>query len=325
MGASFTCEVVDARGRRARRVEQAATAEAARQSLEAEHLVVLEVTPASGGAARTPGSGRAVGRDVLELTRATAGLLGAGLPLARALGAATTLLSPAGAALADELRYRVERGTPLSPDTVFDVASMTKQFTGATAGLLSLEHKVALTDDVRARFPELPIDVPVTIDDLLHHTSGLRDYAELNQLRGREATDNEAVLTLLARQKSLNFAPGSESAYSNSNYVVLAELVQRASGKSLAALAQERIFAPLKMGSTRYGGRVQDDPANLANSYAPSAPGQFVPITRASQSVGDGNLLTAHQGDADDREKDRDPQDQHAIHSRNPPQTGTGT
>jgi CubicO group peptidase (beta-lactamase class C family) len=186
----------------------------------------------------------------------------------------------------------VERGTPLSPDTVFDVASMTKQFTGATVGLLTLEHKVALTDDVRARFPELPIDVPVTIDDLLHHTSGLRDYAELNQLRGMEATDNEAVLTLLARQKSLNFAPGSDSAYSNSNYVVLAELVQRATGKSLAALAQERIFAPLKMGSTRYGGRVQDDPANLANSYAPSAPGQFVPITRASQSVGDGNLLT---------------------------------
>jgi CubicO group peptidase (beta-lactamase class C family) len=78
----------------------------------------------------------------------------------------------------------VEHGTPLSPDTVFDIASMTKQFTGATIGLLALEHKVALTDDVRARFPELQIDVPVTIDNLLHHTSGLRDYAELNQLRG---------------------------------------------------------------------------------------------------------------------------------------------
>jgi CubicO group peptidase (beta-lactamase class C family) len=186
----------------------------------------------------------------------------------------------------------VERGVPLSADTVFDIASMTKQFTGATVGLLTLEQKVALTDDVRARFPELQIDVPVTIDNLLHHTSGLRDYAELNQLRGMEATDNDRVLTLLARQKSLNFAPGSESAYSNSNYVVLAELVQRAAGKSLAALAQERIFSPLKMGSTRYAGRVQDDPTTLANSYVPSAPGTFVPITRASQSVGDGNLLT---------------------------------
>jgi len=186
----------------------------------------------------------------------------------------------------------VEHGTPLSPDTVFDIASMTKQFTGATIGLLTLDHKVALTDDIRARFPELQIAAPLTIDNLLHHTSGLRDYAELNQLRGMEPTDNEAVLTLLARQKSLNFAPGSESAYSNSNYVALAELVQLTTGKSLAALAQERIFSPLKMGSTRYGGRVQDDPANLANSYVPSAPEAFVPITRASQSVGDGNLLT---------------------------------
>ena len=186
----------------------------------------------------------------------------------------------------------VEHGTPLSPDTVFDIASMTKQFTGAAIGLLTLEERVALTDDVRARFPELPIDLPVTIDDLLHHTSGLRDYAELNQLRGMEATDNDRVLTLLARQKSLNFTPGSESAYSNSNYVVLAELVQRTTGKSLAALAQERIFSPLKMASTRYAGRVQDDPTNLANSYVPVAPGQFAPMTRASQSVGDGNLLT---------------------------------
>lgn len=186
----------------------------------------------------------------------------------------------------------VEHGTPLSPDTVFDVASMTKQFTAAAIGLLILDRKVALTDDVRARFPELQIDVPVTIDSLVHHTSGLRDYAELNQLRGREPTDNGAVLALLGRQKSLNFAPGSESAYSNSNYVVLAELIQRVTGKSLVALAQERIFSPLKMRSTRYGGRVEDDPANLANSYVPSAPGEFVAITRASQSVGDGNLLT---------------------------------
>jgi Beta-lactamase len=97
---------------------------------------------------------------------------------------------------------------------------------------------------------------------------------------------------VLARQKSLNFAPGSESAYSNSNYVVLAELIQRTTGKSLAALAQERIFSPLKMRSTRFGGNLQDDPASLANSYAPAAPGKFAAITRASQSVGDGNLLT---------------------------------
>jgi CubicO group peptidase (beta-lactamase class C family) len=186
----------------------------------------------------------------------------------------------------------VARGIALSPDTVFDIASMTKQFTAANIGLLILDRKLALTDDVRTRFPELHIDVPVIIDNLIHHTSGLRDYAELNQLRGTEATDNHRVMTLLARQKSLNFAPGSESAYSNSNYVVLAELVQRVSGKPLAQLSHERLFAPLHMPSTRYAGSLSEDPPTLANSYYPSASGQFMPVTRAAQSVGDGNLLT---------------------------------
>ena len=186
----------------------------------------------------------------------------------------------------------VARGIPLSPDTVFDIASMAKQFTAANVALLALDHKLALTDDVRARLPELHVDAPLTVDNLLHHTSGLRDYAELNQLRGIEPTDNKGVLALLARQRALNFAPGSQFAYSNSNYVVLAELVQRASGRPLAALARQRIFAPLKMQSTRYAGALKDDPPNLANSYAPSGPGQFMPVPRNIQSVGDGNLLT---------------------------------
>lgn len=186
----------------------------------------------------------------------------------------------------------VARGIPLSADTVFDVASMTKQFTAASIALLSMERKLALADDVRTRFPEIRIDAPVTIEDLLHHSSGLRDYAELNQLRGTEAIDNKGVLALLARQNALNFPPGQESSYSNSNYVLLAELVPQASGLSLARFANERIFGPLQMTSTRYASGVDEDPPNLANSYFPTAPGQFSPVPRSTQTVGDGNLLT---------------------------------
>lgn len=186
----------------------------------------------------------------------------------------------------------LDSGTPLSPDTVFDVASMAKQFTAANVALLTLDHRLALKDDVRARFPEVHVNVPVTIENLLHHTSGLRDYAELNQLRGIEPTDNSGVIALLARQKTLNFAPGSQHAYSNSNYVLLAELIQRLTGGSLAALSQQRIFAPLDMQSTRFAGDLENDPTNLAKSYAPIAPGQFAAIARNTQSVGDGNLLT---------------------------------
>jgi CubicO group peptidase (beta-lactamase class C family) len=119
----------------------------------------------------------------------------------------------------------------------------------ARLGLLRLAGKLALTDDVRTRFPELHLTVPVTIDNLIHHTSGLRDYAERNQLPGAEATGNQRVIDLLTRQKSLNFAPGS----------------------SLAPLAHDNIFAPLKMQSTRYAGSVSEDPPGLANSYLPSA------------------------------------------------------
>ena len=197
------------------------------------------------------------------------------------------LLFAKGYGLAD-----TARGVPLSPDTVFDIASMSKQFTAANIGLLVLERKLALTDDVRASFPELPIDAPVTIDELIHHASGLRDYAELNMLRGVEPIDNKGVIALLARQKALNFPPGSQTAYSNTNYVLLAELVQRTTGKTLATFARERVFGPLKMQSTRYAGSVSADPANLANSYVPAAGGKLIPVPRAIQTVGDGNLLT---------------------------------
>ncbi|HEV7607160.1 MAG TPA: serine hydrolase [Steroidobacteraceae bacterium] len=197
------------------------------------------------------------------------------------------LLYAQGYGLAD-----VARGITLSPDTVFDIASMTKQFTAATIGLLMLDRKLALTDDVRVRFPELPIDVPITLGNLIHHESGIRDYTELNALRGVEAIDNRGVVTLLARQRGLDFPPGSQFAYSNSNYVLLAELTQRVSGQSLASVSRTRIFDPLQMHSTRYAASLKEDPARLANSYFPSEPDKFVAVPRDTQTVGDGNLLT---------------------------------
>lgn len=133
MGTSFTCEVVDASGRRIRRLTQAATPEAARRSLEAERLLVLDVSPTPADAAdHESGTPRASARDVLELTRAAAGLLGAGLPLARALAAATTMLSPACAAVAEDLRHRVERGATLASA----LAEHPRLFSGLYVGLI---------------------------------------------------------------------------------------------------------------------------------------------------------------------------------------------
>src|SRR4030095_9259823 len=88
----------------------------------------------------------------------------------------------------------------------------------------------------------------ITIRNLLHHTSGIRDYLTLMSLRGISfdgiTTDRDA-LDIIVRQKETNFAPGSEYLYSNSGYFLLGEIVKRASGKTLPQFAQERIFTPL--------------------------------------------------------------------------------
>jgi CubicO group peptidase (beta-lactamase class C family) len=153
-------------------------------------------------------------------------------------------------------------GAPLTADSVLNVGSMAKQFTAASVGLLVLDGKLSVAQDVRTSFPERQLaKEPISVDRLVHHESGLRDYTVLASLRGETDLDNARVLDLLARQKALNFPPGDRFLYSNSNYVVLAELVQRASKSSLPQFAARRLFAPLGMKSTRFdekGGSVGD-------------------------------------------------------------------
>ena len=101
----------------------------------------------------------------------------------------------------------LERGVALTPKTVFDVGSVTKQFVAASILLLVDEGRMSLSDDVRKYVPELPdYGHKVTIDHLLTHTSGIRDWVWLSQVTGGK----EDVLTLILRQRGLNFAPGEE-------------------------------------------------------------------------------------------------------------------
>ena len=143
----------------------------------------------------------------------------------------------------------LERGVALTPKTVFDVGSVTKQFVAASILLLVDEGRMSLSDDVRKYVPELPdYGHKVTIDHLLTHTSGIRDWVWLSQVTGGK----EDVLTLILRQRGLNFAPGEEWSYSNSGYELLREVVARVSGQSLAEFMRTRLFEPLGMNSTRY-------------------------------------------------------------------------
>lgn len=152
-----------------------------------------------------------------------------------------------------DLQHRIAIG----PQSIFHVASISKQFTAIAVALLAEEGKLSLDDDVRKYVPELPMyETPITVRQLMHHTSGLRDQWNLLGYAGwRFPTDlitEQDVLQIVSRQRALNFRPGDEYLYSNTGFTLLAIIVQRATGQSLATYAQARFFGPLGMRNTHF-------------------------------------------------------------------------
>lgn len=151
----------------------------------------------------------------------------------------------------------LELDAPITPASIFHVASISKQFTAMAVALLARDGRLSLDDDVRRYLPELPdYGHRITIRHLLTHTSGLRDQWDLlNMARGRfeenRITESD-VLEIVARQKALNFVPGTEYLYSNTGYTLAGTIVRRVSGKSLRDFADERIFRPLGMTHTHF-------------------------------------------------------------------------
>jgi CubicO group peptidase (beta-lactamase class C family) len=154
---------------------------------------------------------------------------------------------------------QLEYGVPVTPETIFHVASVSKQFTAMAVLLLEADGRLSLDDDVRKHVPDVPdLGAVVTPRHLLQHTSGVRDQWELLVTAGWRFDDvitKEHVRRLLARQRELNFAPGSEYLYSNMGYSLSADLVERVSGMPFSEFAAERIFRPLGMENTH----VHDD------------------------------------------------------------------
>jgi CubicO group peptidase (beta-lactamase class C family) len=150
----------------------------------------------------------------------------------------------------------LEHNVPLTPQSMFYMASVSKQFTALTILLLAEDGKLQLTDSVRKFIPELPAYANgITIYQLLTHTSGIRDYLSLGDLAGFSPefvyTDDN-TLKMIAHQKALNFWPGSEFLYSNSGYFLLSLIVKKVTGQFLNNVARDKIFDPLGMKSTRF-------------------------------------------------------------------------
>jgi CubicO group peptidase (beta-lactamase class C family) len=143
----------------------------------------------------------------------------------------------------------LERDVPLTPDAIFDAGSVVKQFVAAAVLLLVEEGRLSLTEDVRKVIPELPdYGHRITVDHLLTHTSGIRDWDGMAPL----SYANADAWTMTLRQRGLNFAPGEEWAYSNGGYVLLKEMVARVSGMKFSEFARTRLFDRLGMSKTAY-------------------------------------------------------------------------
>ncbi|RZJ16477.1 MAG: hypothetical protein EON91_13165 [Brevundimonas sp.] len=171
----------------------------------------------------------------------------------------------------------IETGRANTPTTAFHIASVSKQFTAFAIQLLAAEGRLSLDDDVRKYVPELhDFGAPITVSHLLHHTSGLRDQWELLVMRGRRHEDTisqKDVLTALFAQRELNFTPGERFAYSNSNYSLLALVVERVSGQAFADFMAARVFQPLGMTDTWISADHHRIRAGQAGPYAPAREG----------------------------------------------------
>jgi CubicO group peptidase (beta-lactamase class C family) len=200
----------------------------------------------------------------------------------------------------------LEYDIAISPESIFHVASISKQFAAFAVALLAADGQLSLDDDVRAHVPELPdFGRRITVRHLMHHTSGLRDQWTLQNYAGWREDDliTEAdVLQMASRQRGLNFDPGAEYLYSNTGFTLLAVIVKRVSGQSLREFADARIFQPLGMTRTHFHNDHTMIVRNRTSAYQPRPSGGWrisIPVfdtdgaTSLFTTVGD--LLTWQQ------------------------------
>ena len=162
--------------------------------------------------------------------------------------------------------------------------------------LLVDEGRLSLDDDVRKYVPELPdYGKRITVSELVHHTSGIRDFWALVDAAGMRFDDGYTVndvVSLAARQHHLNFDPGSEYNYSNTGYVLLGVIVQRVTGKTLREFANEQIFTPLGMRSSQFHDDHNELVRGRAFAYRPARGGGWRIDVWNNDIVGQGGLMT---------------------------------
>jgi CubicO group peptidase (beta-lactamase class C family) len=190
----------------------------------------------------------------------------------------------------------LEFDVPNAPDTIFEAGSVSKQFTAMAVLLLARDGKLSIDDPVRKYIPELPdYGAPLTIRHMLTHTSGLRDWGEVEAIAGWPRTSraytHAHVLDIVSRQKSLNFTPGTEWSYTNTGYNLAVIIVSRVSGEPFAEFTRDRIFRPLAMTHTSWRDDFTRIVKHRAIAYSQASDGwhEEMPFENVH---GNGGLLT---------------------------------
>lgn len=190
----------------------------------------------------------------------------------------------------------LEHNLSNTPNTAFNIASNSKQFTAACISILVLRGELDMTQTLDLFFPEFPdYAKKITIRHLLHHTSGLRDFSQITYLSGLRPDDyynDQDILNWIRSQQQLNFEPGEKHLYSNSGYWLLGQIVQKVSEMPLADFAQKELFEPLNMADTQF----YDDNTlvikNRASGYSRNRNGGFRHIYSMLEHTGNGGIYS---------------------------------
>ena len=191
----------------------------------------------------------------------------------------------------------MDHGIPITPGTVFDIASISKQFGAMAALLLEGEGLIDLDADARSYVPELPdFERVITPRHLVHHTSGIRDWPHSMMLGGVTYTDVisfDQILRMLYQQENLDFPPGSEYSYSNTGYNLLARIIEVQSGESFREYTDQRIFEPLGMGNTHFSDNHLEIVPGRAESYTPDAEEGYQRVVNQLTALASSSLNTS--------------------------------
>ena len=190
----------------------------------------------------------------------------------------------------------LEHQIAIDANTVFDIASVSKQFAGMSIAILAHQEKISLDADIRDYLSEVPdLGATITVRHLLHHSSGIRDWVGLMVMSGQTMEDVisfDQIMRMMERQTHTSFVPGDAVSYSNTGYNLLARIVEVVSGQSFPDWTRENLFEPLNMADTYFPADHDIVRSNRADSYRLTPNGSYKRVGNQLTALGSSSLHT---------------------------------